>query len=897
MKRKFAGWESVAACLMRSAEETSHARLNEGQRASLRSIAARLPQNGILIADEVGMGKTRIAVELSRCVTACGGRVAILVPPGLGYQWQTELRDGQGPQSRGILRSLWQFMAAWGHQTGTSEKPWFDDQIVLISHDFTNWRLGENADSWRWSLLPELYARYRKDVEGRWPRTFRNNESLGDSWVSAAADSIYGAIPLARDHEARRLIEDVVSNTPWPGALSAGEYGRTKQLRPLLEKSVGLGLGIFDLVIVDEAHKSRKDESGLSRLLENVVLQSKNARRVALTATPVELNEHQWNEVLSRIGVPRKLLESIMPAVIDYALSVRRLRSAWRTSTDARMQYDRAAKLFHAALSPFLLRRDKREDSAVRKFAAYSGLQMDEYRSETQITIETMHLSPAWRKAVCAAESLSLAASHANDSAAKRLRLTLGNGHGIAAWLDETSRDEVLDAHLAEDDNTGRNNQSPPSSSSVGKTKREERTLWWMEVIRQAFIDDGSDNFLYDHPATVAVVEAIEAEIEVNDGKVLVFGRYTRPLRSLVDLINARAMLRCVHNGENWPQSKVHGDDDGSMTAGGWPAVKAAHRQLGKTCNVDLAELDSRLATQYLIGNAQRQKRRDMLIEQTNQGMTEIFVSPVVRAIFDAFVKSAEDQAASTLNEAGTLVVVSRAMAELLGDSTLDPTPTEWANCFQELIEAATDQDESDPNGDGELDETEAAKLWESIESRLREEYSSQQGGFARLMYGETKQKTRRLIQLAFNRRHSFPRVLVAQSKVGREGLNLHKSCRVVMLIHPEWNPGIVEQQIGRVDRVGSRWEVECMQAIAEECSQNCLPRIEVRPVVFSGTYDEHNWQVLRERWDDYRAQLHGVIVPLRLADGHPEDAVLLAELAKSAPNFSPLREFERGPG
>ena len=30
------------------------------------------------------MGKTRIAVELARCVVESGGRVAILVPPGLG---------------------------------------------------------------------------------------------------------------------------------------------------------------------------------------------------------------------------------------------------------------------------------------------------------------------------------------------------------------------------------------------------------------------------------------------------------------------------------------------------------------------------------------------------------------------------------------------------------------------------------------------------------------------------------------------------------------------------------------------------------------------------------------------------------------------------------------------
>jgi SNF2 family DNA or RNA helicase len=48
--------------------------------------------------------------------------------------------------------------------------------------------------------------------------------------------------------------------------------------------------------------------------------------------------------------------------------------------------------------------------------------------------------------------------------------------------------------------------------------------------------------------------------------------------------------------------------------------------------------------------------------------------------------------------------------------------------------------------------------------------------------------------------------VLVAQSQVGREGLNLHEEYRTVVLLYAEWNPGILEQQIGRVDRKNRRW-------------------------------------------------------------------------------------------
>ena len=158
-------------------------------------------------------------------------------------------------------------------------------------------------------------------------------------------------------------------------------------------------------------------------------------------------------------------------------------------------------------------------------------------------------------------------------------------------------------------------------------------------------------------------------------------------------------------------------------------------------------------------------------------------------------------------------------------------------------------------------------------------------------MFGETKPESRRMIQLAFNRPNSFPRVLVAQSIVGREGLNLHKSCRIVVMLHPEWNPGVVEQQIGRVDRVDSHWCRELKRAIDDGKQADQLPRIEVRPVIFKGTYDEHNWQVLRARWDDLRAQLHGIVIPPSEAVVDQEHKWLIDEISEAAPSFSPTHK------
>ena len=162
-------------------------------------------------------------------------------------------------------------------------------------------------------------------------------------------------------------------------------------------------------------------------------------------------------------------------------------------------------------------------------------------------------------------------------------------------------------------------------------------------------------------------------------------------------------------------------------------------------------------------------------------------------------------------------------------------------------------------------------------------------------MDGNSKPATRRFLQLAFNRPHSHPKVLVAQSLVGREGLNLHTACRTVVLLHLEWNPGVVEQQIGRVDRIGSLWEkkLERWEKTHGEGGAEPIPRIEIRPVIFQGTYDERQWSILKTRWNDLRAQLHGLILSPDMARENPEAGDWIRKINRMAPDFSP----ERAPG
>lgn len=866
MRQAFKGWKAVARHLeaLAAAEDRAGWSLNHGQQASLRALSRRLTNNGVVIADEVGMGKTRIAVALAHSVIKAGGRVAILVPPGLGFQWQDELRSG-GVGKPTFVRSLWGFLEAWGEE---AQHPWFAQDLLLISHAFSNWRLGKSSSAWRWGLLPALYGKWQRQVSGRHPKGFGKlllgkKQPLPDRWAQyplRAAESIAVHLSqLPENHPARSLMTGLYERASWPEVMDPGAYGRHADLRDSLEQAVGLGFGVFDLVIIDEAHKSRGNDSALNRLIEKVILQGPKARRMAMTATPVELDATQWHNTLARIGVP-KLDSCTADGDIfkRYANACDKVRKHPH-SDEHRNEYRKTAAQFEQMLKPYLLRRDKRELEVVQAFARHSQGPLHGYRHELEITVDTQALSGPWKQAVCAAEALSIVSRQADDPASKRLRLTMGNGHGIATLLDHGKRDATLDSQQEEHDLQA-SNPTAASAPTEQADKRQQRAHWWRSVIANAF--SRASDPLFEHPAILAAVAAIEEAGE----KVLVFGRFTAPLQALVQLLNARAMLRALERRQPWPQTTVHNDE--------WPAIQAAHRQLGLKGEANREALDRQLARQYRKLEEARQQKREHLLERLGQGLTAYPQSSMLHSYYKALCSAnADHDGQGEL----PLVQLARALHELAAD---DESPGSLATAFEDLIGALREPGE-------DSDDTSTSVCWSEVSARIKDEYSRSESGFARLMYGGTAQDTRRLLQLAFNRSGN-PRVLVAQSMVGREGLNLHKACKTVVLLHPEWNPGVVEQQIGRVDRVGSLWESQLRIAID---NGQPLPRILVRPVVFKGTYDESNWSVLRKRWDDLCAQLHGVVISAAHARSAGLDDELVGLINDMAPRFSPVGE------
>jgi superfamily II DNA or RNA helicase len=105
-----------------------------------------------------------------------------------------------------------------------------------------------------------------------------------------------------------------------------------------------------------------------------------------------------------------------------------------------------------------------------------------------------------------------------------------------------------------------------------------------------------------------------------------------------------------------------------------------------------------------------------------------------------------------------------------------------------------------------------------------------------RLANGEVRQETRRRLLHTFNT-PLFPEILIASSVLA-EGVDLHLNCRHVIHHDLCWNPSTLEQRSGRVDRIGSK---------AERVKQ---PIHLYMPYV-AETQDEKMFRVVRdrERW------------------------------------------------
>jgi hypothetical protein len=319
-------------------------------------------------------------------------------------------------------------------------------------------------------------------------------------------------------------------------------------------------------------------------------------------------------------------------------------------------------------------------------------------------------------------------------------------------------------------------------------------------------------------------------------------------------------MLRHLRDDKDWPRSTIEADDE--------PAVEAALEQLDmkRLFGWSRDSVKNLLEERYVAYAARRESQLEWVRKMLENEKFRL--------------------------EPDSLTIFAGVVLDYLGTSDLEITHDKVAGAARRIAASLADDDPltdaDETNADDLRNNNERSQeVLTRLAERLDDEFKGPRGGIARLMNGTTKAHTRRNLQLKFNRLGCFPYVLISQSKVAREGLNLQEQCRDIILLHPEWNPGVVEQQIGRVDRLNSLWAKD-FKAWQQNGGIGEIPRIEIRPVMFKGTYDEHNWNTVNDRDDLLRGQMHGIVVSDEAIGGEEGDKQLAAELNAWAPDLSP---------
>jgi hypothetical protein len=156
--------------------------------------------------------------------------------------------------------------------------------------------------------------------------------------------------------------------------------------------------------------------------------------------------------------------------------------------------------------------------------------------------------------------------------------------------------------------------------------------------------------------------------------------------------------------------------------------------------------------------------------------------------------------------------------------------------------------------------------------TRLRDQ------SFVALVHGQSGDRTSRERSFAGFNTPLLPEILICTS-VGAEGIDLHRHCRRVVHYDLAWNPALVEQRTGRIDRIGSKTFRE-----RERVQSGPKPSLEVGIPFLAGTYDERMFDELR-----MRAQTFEVLTGGDLAANNPEEDRQDAEGREANLNLHPL--------
>lgn len=831
--------------LLQEFQEYDSKQIDDSQKRAIRRAAIMLAEHGVILADEVGLGKTRIALVLGEAVMRAGGTVASIVPPGLLYQWEQEAKTifKKIPSPKLInhivhLRSFDNLFNEHAFPILKRKK----DSWVLASQNFGFWtKMTNNNRRYDLFTLIKFYLLGRKTTEWNKIRkvVIKRNKKIAS--IDNAAKS------LAKN-------KYISNNVIWTKYQKpSDEFSIKNELfcntdgHNLAFKCIGKLIGPVDFLIIDEAHKSRElfndekkiPEKRLTQLIERIIIQPNDCRRLCMTATPIELESGQWKDVFNRCKLPK--INGNDNFIDDFENA---LKDAFNNpkNPDLLERLIWTSKKFEQKMSKFVIRRKRTENDAYLKRIKKLGF--DTKKMNSHIEIQELSINPEkfkesngsqrdWKTAIYCFEGMSLASQGmAADQKTKMQRYRFASG-----LMDfETNSEEF---------------------NKLKDCAQKDRIRFWRNRTKNLLCDN---NFsLYGHPRILATAKEIWNEVKKSKEKILVFGTYRKPIEALRNTLNALYIIECAKS------NPVKSTNRMGLS---YEQIYAVYQQFYKGWNLDDLQRNVKKcenAYEYFLKRLNRDFDNACVCKEMN---------------LDCLNEKEQDEIGKRIRSdlADALRELDKKNRQEKRTELFKNICDAYCKGIADQFKTEIDQDEQDESADKT---NRKEKLFDALGLGEEKNMSRRHSAFCRLMDGEMKMSTRRVVQELFNREDAFPKVLIAQSSVGREGLNLQRACRKVYIFHPEWNPAVIEQEIGRVDRMGSLWE-----KLADSWHEGKeKPKVHVTFVVFEGTYDEHQYNVYKARCAMLESQLSGQLLKEKFDEIIPE---YKDKLADAAPSFEP---------
>lgn len=849
------------------------------QRRTAADILRRLQSmEGVVLADQVGMGKTYVAlaVVVSQILaTPELGRVVIFVPASVADKWVREWKKFSGSlieQGTGIrcvdkpIRSGEEFLKK------LDDKAHAREHILVVTHTaltatlkdtfiqlallhYATRRVNEGGE------LRERIAKWSDGLRG----LIRNSRFTQDRVRELLAT------PPSKWHACwRRLTGEELSDDPVPEALeSAARNLRLDDLRAAIDNlpirsspdiqrrlekaraaltaatqatwkwllsSTDLDL---PLLVVDEAHRLKNPTTLISRLFEERTkgddagaFRGVFRRMLFLTATPFELGHAELIEVLSRMSAVRSLdpvpatqledrLDTLKRKLTDAQTTALTLDAAWgRLKSEDLATFDswgptvqapehisptvreawehakfavRARQEMNHALRPWVIRHERAHRRTYRAGAAI----VNDDKAHRGLLIADDTALPF----LLAARAQSVAL---DDKSARPLF-----AYGIASSYEAFRR-------LGTGQPDGRRDSDVPADDSDSEVQRNtsheaglDAVNWYRDEIDRALTRPGA---LAAHPKVSATVEKA-AQLWLAGEKCLVFCWF-------------------IKTGEAVERELARRIDDLILQR----ACAAFDTKSVEDARTELERISERLFRRDGSSYSRlKQRLESELVDSANHH------SEVINLVVDSAIRHLR-----TPNYLARFTQISRSMtdedvwkgiskANSHGVVLLD----RWRLFAKRLARA---QEQIEVGGTAEVKDSEFARMRDAILGTQSEDDEVHRRGASlhpvRRAHGGTERDVRERVIALFNTPFS-PDLLVASSVMG-EGIDLHQECRFVIHHDLDWNPSVLEQRTGRLDRIG---------ALAEREGKD----IEVYEPFLAGTHDEKMFRVVKDRaqWFD----------------------------------------------